>query len=187
MADRQSDDAPIDEHGSRSGGSWVWGPLSAYGLTIACAAFVLDQANKWWMINVYDIGARGRVEVMPFFDLVYVLNRGVSYSMFTMTTQEGQYLLSGFALIVAVVLTVMLARGVETRTGAAGVGLIIGGALGNAVDRLHLGGVADFYVLHAFGASWYVFNIADVAIVAGVVALLLDTFWLSRSAGGGSR
>ena len=64
---------------------------------------------------------------------------------------------------------------------ATSVGLLIGGAIGNAIDRLHLGGVADFFLLHAFGYSWYVFNIADVAIVAGVAGLLFDALTSSRN------
>ncbi|MEO1719301.1 MAG: signal peptidase II, partial [Pseudomonadota bacterium] len=87
---------------------WVWGPYSRYGLTIAVFALILDQFNKWWMINVYDIGGRGRVEALPFLDLVYVLNRGISYSLFTLNSQEGQYLLASFAFLVAVVLVILL-------------------------------------------------------------------------------
>ena len=74
-----------------------------------------------------------------------------------------------------------LATGATNAIMAVSIGLIIGGALANALDRLHLGGVADFFSLHAFGFYWYVFNIADVAIVAGVAGLLYDSFWPSRN------
>lgn len=160
--------------------SWVWGRYSRFGLGVALIACAIDQINKWWMLEVYGIAERGRVEALPFMDLVFVLNRGISYSLFTLESQQGQYLLASFAFLVAVVLIVLLARTADTAIAACGYGLIVGGAIGNAIDRLHLGGVADFYSLHAFGHYWYVFNIADVAIVAGVVALLLDTLVLSR-------
>ena len=76
---------------------------------------------------------------------------------------------------------VWLARGITNRLVAGSVGLIIGGALSNAIDRVSLGGVADFFSLHAFGFYWYVFNIADTAIVAGVMGLLYDSVRPSRN------
>lgn len=160
---------------------WLWGRFSALGLSVALIAGLIDQANKWWMLNIYNIADRGRVDALPFLDLVFVLNRGISYSLFTLNSQQGQYLLSGFAFLVAAVLVVLLARGTETRPAAIGYGLILGGAVANAIDRLHLGGVADFYSPHAFGYYWYVFNIADVAIVFGVVALLCDMLIPNRN------
>jgi signal peptidase II len=162
--------------------SWLWGTWSRYGLAVALITFVLDQAHKWWMILGYKIAEKGRVAVTPFLDFVYVLNRGVSYGMFTQGDTRGQMLLTLFALLASLGLAVWLARGVDNKILAASVGLIIGGALGNGLDRILLGGVADFFSLHAFGFYWYVFNIADVAIVAGVVGLLYDSYVSSRSA-----
>jgi signal peptidase II len=162
--------------------SWLWGTWSRYGLVVALITFVLDQAHKWWMILGYKIVEKGRVAVTPFLDFVYVLNRGVSYGMFTQGDARGQMLLTLFALVASLGLTVWLARGVDNKILATSVGLIIGGALGNGLDRLLLGGVADFFSLHAFGFYWYVFNIADVAIVAGVMGLLYDSYVSSRSA-----
>ena len=78
-------------------------------------------------------------------------------------------------------MTVWLARGAMNGLTAVSIGLLIGGAVGNAIDRLHLGGVADFFLLHAYGYSWYVFNIADTAIVAGVIGLLYDSLRSSRN------
>ena len=160
--------------------TWLWGQWSRYGLTIALITFILDQAHKWWMILGYRIAEKGRVTITPFLDLVYVLNRGVSYGMFTQGDQRGQYVLALFALVASLGLAVWLARGVDNKILAASVGLIIGGALGNGLDRILLGGVADFFSAHAFGYYWYVFNVADVAIVAGVVGLLYDSFVTSR-------
>lgn len=160
--------------------SWLWGPYSRLGLTVALVTLVLDQGNKWWMLAVYRIAEKGRVEALPFLDFVYVINKGISYGLLTQDEQGGQWLLAGFAIIASLALTVWLARGAENRLMAASIGLIVGGAVGNAIDRLHLGGVADFFSLHAFGFYWYVFNIADVAIVAGVVGLLYESVFMSR-------
>jgi len=95
-------------------------------------------------------------------------------------TRQGQWILAGFAALAVCAMAVWLARGVTSRLVATSLGLIMGGAASNAVDRLSLGGVADFFSLHAFGFYWYVFNIADVAIVAGVIGLVYDSLLASR-------
>ncbi|MGD9803021.1 MAG: signal peptidase II [Hyphomicrobiaceae bacterium] len=156
----------------------VWGPASRIGLWVILLTFVIDQAHKWWMINVYQIAKGQRTYVTPFLDLVYVINKGVSYGLLD---NSGPWLLTGFAVLVSAVLWLWLSQPSTSRVMAVSLGLIIGGALANALDRLHLGGVADFFSLHAFGFYWYVFNIADVAIVAGVVGLLYDSVWTSRN------
>jgi signal peptidase II len=158
--------------------SWVWGPSSRLGLWVIVLTFAIDQAHKWWMINVYQVPMGERIRVAPFLDVVYVINRGVSYGLLHGT---GPWLLTGLALVVALAMWCWLSHASTGRLLAASLGLIIGGAIANAVDRLHLGGVADFFSLHAFGFYWYVFNIADVAIVAGVIGLLYDSFWTSRN------
>ena len=149
----------------------VWGPRSAFGLVLALAVFVADRANKIWFLDGLALAQRGRVEVTPFFDLVMVWNRGISYGLFPQDSDLGRWGLVLFAVAASIGLAVWLARSVGTATPAA-LGLIIGGALGNALDRVLYGAVADFYSLHAFGFYWYVFNLADVAIVAGVALLL---------------
>lgn len=153
---------------------WFWGPLSRLGLAVAAVALVADQAHKIWMLHVYRIGERGIVTVTPFLDLVLVWNEGISYGLFQQTTALGKTLLAGFAIAVSLALTAWLAH-LTSALAAVSVGLIIGGALGNAIDRLVYGAVADFFSLHAFGYYWYVFNIADAAIVAGVAGLLYDS------------
>ncbi len=160
---------------------WLWGPLSPLGIGIAVLTMVIDQAHKWWMLLIYRIEEKGRVAVTPFLDLVYVKNLGVSYGLFTQDSREGQWVLVGFAVIAVLAMAAWLARGVADRLTAASLGLIMGGAAGNAIDRLVLGGVADFFSLHAFGFYWYVFNIADAAIVAGVCGLLYDSLSPSRN------
>lgn len=158
---------------------WLWGPFSRLGLSVALITLIIDQAHKWWMLNVYRIEEKGRVSVLPFLDLVYVKNLGVSYGLGAGVIGQGA--LVAFAFVASLGLAVWLARGEMCRLTAVSIGLLIGGAIGNAIDRLHLGGVADFFLLHAYGWSWYVFNIADAAIVAGVAGLLYDALRPSRN------
>jgi signal peptidase II len=159
---------------------WLWGPYSGLGLAVFLVTLVLDQAHKWWMLHVYDIADKGRVYVTSFFDLVYVKNIGISYSMFDQESYTGQIMLASFGVVATLALWIWLARGAAGRLLPVSLGLIMGGAIGNAIDRVVLGGVADFFSFHAFGFYWYVFNIADVAIVAGVIGLLYDSLVASR-------
>jgi signal peptidase II len=165
----------------RVGQSWLWGPLSPLGIGLAVLTLVVDQAHKWWMLLVYRIEEKGRVAVTSFLDLVYVKNLGVSYGLLLQEGRYGQWLLAGFAAVVVVAMAVWLARGVTEKLVAASLGFIMGGAVSNAIDRLVLGGVADFFSLHAYGFYWYVFNIADAAIVAGVCGLMYDSLSPSRN------
>ncbi len=164
---------------SEAKAGWLWGPYSRLGLTFALASIVIDQAHKWWMLEIYRIQDRGRVQVLPFFDLVFVKNEGISYGLGA--GRIGQVELALMAVVVSLAMVVWLARGEMNKLMAVSIGLIIGGAVGNAIDRVVLGGVADFFLLYAFGFSWYVFNLADVAIVAGVIGLLYDSFIPSRN------
>jgi signal peptidase II len=154
---------------------YVWGPVSALGGATALAAFLADRVHKWVMLDIVEIGRRGLIEVTGFFDLVLVWNFGISYGLFQQQTAAGQSLLVAINVVVAAALWVWLAR-MTTGLQAVSAGLVIGGALGNALDRMLYGAVADFFHLHALGWSWYVFNVADMAIVAGVAGLLYDSF-----------
>jgi signal peptidase II len=154
----------------------LWGPMSPLGLGIATLVLLADQLHKAWMLYVYDIGAKGTVTLTPFFDLVLVWNQGVSYGLLAQRTELGRWGLILFAFAAAIALVVWLAR-ITSPLATAAIGLIIGGAVGNAVDRILYGAVADFFSLHAFGFEWYVFNIADTAIVAGVVGLLYESLF----------
>jgi len=160
--------------------SWVWGRFSQACLATAAITLVLDQAHKWWMLGIYGIAEKGRVAVLPFLDLVFVRNTGISYSLFDQSSYAWQLGLAAFAALAALALWAWNAHAGTGRLMAASVGLIIGGAIGNGIDRILIGGVADFFSLHAFGFYWYVFNIADVAIVAGVIGLLYDSMLGSR-------
>jgi signal peptidase II len=158
--------------------SYLWGSLSRLGLLTALAAAVADQASKLWLLFVFDLGARQPVAVTPFLDLVLVWNRGISYGLFQQDGPIGQWALLAVKIVAVVLLWLWLARA-GLRLTAVSLGLIIGGALGNAIDRFSYGAVADFVLLHLTTAtwsfSWYVFNLADVAIVAGVAGLLYES------------
>lgn len=143
------------------------------GLAVAGATVVLDQLAK--NLLLYGFGfAQGRtVEVLPFFNLVMVWNPGISLGLFPASSVEGTVFLATFQMIAVGVLGWWLWF-VRKRTLAIGLGLVIGGALGNLIDRLVYGRVADFFHLHGFGYDFYVFNVADAAITFGVIALLYD-------------
>lgn len=149
------------------------GPLTALGLTVAVAAAVIDQAQKLWTLFVYDIANRPPVELTSFFEVILVRNYGVSYGLFQQDSAVGRWALVVFTVLAVALLLIWLAR-TETRIGAVAIGLIVGGAIGNAIDRAAYGYVADFFHFHVGSFSWYVFNIADVAIVAGVALLLYE-------------
>jgi signal peptidase II len=156
-------------------GSYVWGPLSAFGLIVAVIACAADQAAKFGLLPVLQ---HGPIDIGPFVSLVLVWNTGISYGLFPQDGLVGPWALLAFKVVAVVLLWIWLAR-VPSRLTALALGLIIGGAVGNAVDRLHWPGVMDFVLLHVETASWrfrwYVFNLADVAIVAGVVGLLYES------------
>lgn len=164
--------------------SYLWGPLSRDGLTAALLVVLLDQTLKLWLLFGYGLAGKGRVPVLPFFDLILVWNKGVSYGMFQQEGALGQYLLLGIKVAAVLLLWAWLARATDRLT-AISLGLIVGGALGNAIDRLAYGAVADFALLHlttaTFSLNWYVFNLADAAIVAGVAGLLYESFFGRRA------
>jgi signal peptidase II len=149
------------------------------GLIAAVVALVLDQVSKLWLLFVFDIGHRGAVKVTPFFDLVLAWNPGISFGWLQNDSQLAQIALLVVKAVAVIVLAIWMARS-RTVLATVALGLIIGGAIGNAIDRLAYGAVVDFALFHVrIGGNtfnWYVFNLADVAIVAGVAALLYDSF-----------
>lgn len=151
------------------------------GALAALATFAADQANKLWLIFVFGIETHQPVRLLPFFDVVFAKNTGISYSLLRAQTEWHRYALLGFTLAVTLLLGVWLWR---TRASivALGLGLIVGGALGNACDRLAYGYVADFYLFHVASFSWYIFNLADAGIVAGVALLLYDSLFPPKRA-----
>ena len=160
------------------GGRRVTRPLRA-GIIAAIVALVLDQASKLWLLFVFDIARKGAVKVTPFFDLVLAWNVGISFGWFQNDSVLAQAVLTTIKAVAVIVLAVWMARS-RTLLATVALGLIIGGAVGNAIDRYAYGAVVDFALFHVdIGGktyNWYVFNLADVAIVAGVAALLYDSF-----------
>jgi signal peptidase II len=156
-----------------------------HGAVAAAITVVLDQLTKLWLIFGFDLGRRGLVPLAPMLDLVLTWNTGISYGLFQQDSELGRWVLFGIKLAAVLVLSLWLARA-GSRLTAVALGLIIGGAVGNAVDRLAYGAVADFVLFHITTASWqfrwYVFNLADAAIVAGVVGLLYETLFPGRAA-----
>jgi signal peptidase II len=144
------------------------------GLAIIVVCFVADQLTKAWVLYSTGLPDGEVMRVLPFMDFTLVWNRGISYGLFQQDSELGRWALVAFSVVAVVVLAIWLWR-TDRRLVAVAVALIIGGALGNLVDRVAYGAVVDFVYLHAFGWSWYVFNIADLSIVAGVCALLYDS------------
>jgi signal peptidase II len=161
-----------------SGSKRLTSPLRP-GVIAAIVTLLLDQASKLWLLYVFDIGHRGTVEVTPFFDLVLAWNIGISFGWFQNDSQIAQITLMVVKAAAVIALAIWMARS-RTLIATLALGLIIGGAIGNAIDRLAHGAVFDFALFHVEIAGntyyWYVFNLADVAIVAGVATLLYDSF-----------
>jgi signal peptidase II len=152
------------------------------GLGVAFLVLVADQASKWWVLSVLDLPQRGPLVLLPVLDLRMVQNKGITFGLLNGSEIAGPALLALIAIAVVIGLGVWLSRA-ERPLVAVSIGAIAGGAVGNVADRLRLGWVVDFIQAHAFGWSWYVFNVADAAIVCGVAALLLDGLRGGRQCG----
>ena len=150
------------------------------GLLVAALVFAADQLSKWWMAEVLRLPEVRHVPLLaagPFaLDLSMVWNRGVTFGLLAGDAPWHGWVLAGLALAVAAVLLRWLARA-ETRAVAVALGAVVGGALGNVVDRLRFGAVFDFVDASAWGWHWYVFNLADAAIVLGVLVLVADALF----------
>ncbi|MDT8329748.1 signal peptidase II [Roseomonas gilardii] len=156
------------------------------GLVAAVLVLVADQASKWWMGEVLRLPERGHVPLFsagPFsLDLSMVWNRGVTFGLMAGDAPWHGWLLAGLALVITLILLRWMARA-ETRPVAVALGAVIGGAIGNVIDRLRFGAVFDFVDASFGGWHWYVFNIADAAIVLGVIALVADALFRPPSTG----
>jgi signal peptidase II len=162
-----------------AGGDGVTSPLRA-GVIAAVLTLVADQASKLYLLHVFDLAHRGSVPVTPFFDLVLAWNIGISFGLLQNDGQLAQFGLMAVKAVAVIALAIWMARS-RTLLATVALGMIIGGAIGNAIDRLAYGAVVDFALFHLqIGQNtfnWYVFNLADAAIVAGVTALLYDSFF----------
>lgn len=142
------------------------------GYGLAGLVFLIDQLSKWWILEIVRLPELGTVPVLPVFSLTFVGNVGVSMGMFAADSDMGRWLLVAATAAIAAAVGVWIAR--ETnRWDVAALGLVLGGAFGNILDRIRFGYVVDF--LHFFWqeASFWVFNVADAAITCGVIMLLV--------------
>jgi signal peptidase II len=155
-------------------------PTLRFGAMTAIITLILDQASKLWLLRVFHLAERGVVQITPFFDLVLAWNVGISFGWFQSDSSTAQIALMVVKAVAVIVLAVWMVRS-RTLLATLALGLIIGGAIGNAIDRFVYGAVVDFALFHIeLGGqtyNWYVFNLADVAIVVGVTVLLYDSFF----------
>ena len=154
--------------------------MTAWPYLLAAVVFVADQLSKYWIIHTVDLQSVGTIPVLPFFSLTWVQNYGVSMGMLQAASDTGRWLLVGVTAIISIVVAVWITREKHVWDRLA-LGLVLGGALGNIVDRMRFGYVVDFVHLHAGQWSFYVFNVADAAISAGAAILL----WRALMGGSG--
>jgi lipoprotein signal peptidase len=156
------------------------------GLIAGLLVLVADQASKWWVLNVLNLPDLRQLVLLPVLNLTMVWNRGVTFGLLNGLGSWGHVILAAIALAVVVALGFWLRRA-ETRIMAVAIGSIAGGAIGNVIDRVRFGGVVDFIHAHVdtpWGDySWYVFNVADAAIVCGVAVLVLESLFSKRRQG----
>lgn len=150
-------------------------PLLGRGLALAALIVVVDQASKWWIMAGVMMPPRV-IPLTPFFNLVMTWNRGVSFGLFNNGSPYNALILPVIAIVISVLLGVWLAR-VHKPMVAYGLGSVIGGAVGNLIDRVRFGAVADFLDFHLWGYHWPAFNVADSAITIGVAILIADSLF----------
>lgn len=150
------------------------------GLPIAAGILVADQASKWWILEgltLPEIGSLPLVAAGPVgLNLTMVWNRGVTFGLLSGSGSWHHLALALLAAVIAAFLLRWMARA-ENRLTAIALGAVVGGAIGNVIDRVRFGAVVDFVDAYAFGWHWYVFNVADAAIVCGVIALVADALF----------
>ena len=151
---------------------------------IAAAILLADQATKWMALRWLDSTA---VEVTGFFNLVLAFNRGAAFSFLADAPGWQGLVFSAFAVVAGAVISVLIWRDPGRRLFCLGLALILGGAIGNLIDRLRIGHVVDFMDLHAFGWHWPTFNVADSGITVGAALLILDSFLDRRTDHGSVR
>ncbi|WP_099555090.1 signal peptidase II [Hartmannibacter diazotrophicus] len=144
------------------------------GIAIVLVGLIADQASKLWILGNNVVTSGERLVITPFMDFVLVWNRGISYGLFQQDSATGRWTLLGITVLAVLLLGRWMLKSHSTLAAVA-LGLVVGGAIGNGIDRFVHGAVVDFVHLHAFGHSWYVFNLADTWIVAGVALLLYDS------------
>lgn len=154
-------------------------PFFRFGLTLAAGVVALDQATKLWVLHILELPRRfaNKIEISGIFDLTYTENRGISFGLFA-GGMTSRILLSLVALTISVLIIKWLSK-VDRPVTAWGLGIILGGAIGNLIDRVFYGFVVDFLDFSGLGFA-YIFNVADAAINIGVALLLFDALVLER-------
>lgn len=146
-------------------------------LITALTTLILDQASKLYLLFVVVLPVREPIIITPFLEFIVVWNRGISYGLFQQNSDLGRWALVAVSIAASIGLGIWMLRA-GARWLAISLALIVGGAIGNAIDRVAYGAVFDFVHIHFGSFSWYVFNVADAAIVAGVAGLLYDSLVL---------
>jgi len=153
------------------------------GIIAGLIVLAADQASKWWVLNVLGLPSLRQVVLLPVLNLTMVWNKGVTFGLLNGLGDWGHVVLAVVALGVVVALGFWL-RKAENKVVATAIGAIAGGAIGNVIDRVRFGGVVDFIHAHVdtrWGdISWYVFNVADAAIVCGVIVLVIESQFSKR-------
>ena len=145
------------------------------GLGLAALVAALDQLSKW-IIVAHVMNPPVQIEVTSFFNLVLTHNRGVSFGMFAAGSELGKWFLVGLALMISGFLVRWLFQS-SSPFSIIALGLILGGAVGNVIDRVLIGAVVDFLDFHAFGTHWPAFNVADTTIFLGAAGLIFESFF----------
>jgi len=168
-----------------AGLAFLAGAPQRLGVAAATVVAIVDQGVKLWLLHDFGLADRGRVALTSFLDIVLAWNTGVSFGMFQQSGPLGQWALFALKVIAVALLGIWLIRTGSRPSGVA-LGMIIGGAIGNAIDRVVHGAVLDFVLFHLAGATWtfqwYVFNLADAAIVAGVAMLMYESLFVRDAA-----
>jgi len=148
----------------------------SFGFTIALVVFALDQLAKWFVTYPLHLQEVAQITLLPIFNFTWTENNGISLGLFNATTEVGRWMLVAMTSAIAIGVAFWIGRE-KHRWDQAALGMILGGALGNILDRVRHGYVVDFADLH-FGAfrPFLVFNVGDAAISIGVVILLVRAF-----------
>ncbi|MDI2090536.1 signal peptidase II [Commensalibacter oyaizuii] len=162
--------------GSRKSKKWI------FGLVMILVVLICDQLSKYWILNIVHLPEKKSIVTFPFMNFTMVWNTAITFGMLGQLGSWGPVIFTVVALVIASGLFIWMVRSHKIWV-TMSLGAIVGGALGNIIDRLRFGAVVDFIHLHVGGWSWYVFNVADSAIVCGVCVLLMDAFfnWGSKT------
>lgn len=154
----------------------AYGGPQRLGLLLVVAVIVADQLSKHWIYQALVVDGPRAIVVTPFFNLVTVWNYGVSFGMFNSGSSAAAWIFILLALAISLALAIWLVR-TDRALVSASLGLILGGAVGNVIDRVRFGAVFDFLDFHLAGWHWPAFNVADAAIVVGVAVLFIDSLF----------